>query len=46
MHLKRNLKYTEKAGVVASRLLHCYHYVRKYYSEHYIKDIQAYSLEN
>ena len=37
--LKRKLKYTEKAGVVASWLLHHNQYVSQYCSECYNRDM-------
>ena len=43
VHLKRKLKDTEKAGVVASCLLHCSRYVRYYSSECYNRDIQMHN---
>ena len=46
VHLKRTLKYIEKAGIVARWLLHRNQYMRQYYSEHYIRDIQVQNLEN
>ena len=49
LHMKRRLKYTEKAGVVASRLLQYIiinNYVKQYYSEYYNRDIQMLNLEN
>ena len=45
VHLKTKLKYTEKAGVVTSCLLYYNLYVRKYYSEHYNRDVQVHNLE-
>ena len=41
VHLKRKLKYTAKAGVLASWLLHCVWYVRQYFSECYNRDVQV-----
>ena len=46
VHLKRTLKYIEKASIVARRLLHHNQYMRQYYSEHYIKDIQVHYPED
>ena len=42
VHLKRKqrkLKYTEKAGAAASRLLNRNQYVKQYYSECYNRDV-------
>ena len=39
------LKYTKKAGVVASWLLHCYQYVMQHYSERYDRVIQVQNFE-
>ena len=41
VQLKRELKYTEKAEVTASWLLHRDRYMREYYSEHYNRVFQA-----
>ena len=49
VHLKRRLKYTEKAGVVASWLLQYIiinNYVKQYYSEYYNRDVQMLNLKN
>ena len=45
VHLKRKLKYTEIAGVVAGWLLHHDQYMREYYSECYNRDVQVHNLE-
>ena len=45
IHLKRKLKYTEKAGLVASWLLDYNQYIRQYYSECYNRDIYMYNLK-
>ena len=49
VHLKRRLKYTEKAGVVASwplQYIIINNYVKQYYSEYYNRDVQMLNLEN
>ena len=49
VHLKSKLKYTEKAGLVASWLLQYIiinNYVKQYYSEYYNRDVQMLNLEN
>ena len=49
VHLKRRLKYTEKAEVIASRLLQYIiinNYVKQYYSEYYNRDVQMLNLKN
>ena len=39
------LKYTGKAEVVASWLLHCNKYVRQFYSERYNRHVQVHNVE-
>ena len=47
VHLKRRLKYdNKKDGVVVSQLLHLNQYLRQYYIEHYIRDVQVHNLKN
>ena len=46
VQLKRKLKYTENAGVVASWLLHHDQYMRQYYSECYNRDMHMHNLED
>ena len=45
VHLKRTLRYIEKASIVARWLLHRNQYMRQYYGDHYIRDIQVHNLE-
>ena len=40
------MQYTEKAGVLASWLLHCDGYAKPYYSERYNRDGQVHNLKN
>ena len=44
VHLKRKLRCTEKAGVLASWLLHHGQYVRQYYSECCNRDVQMHII--
>ena len=46
VHLKRTLKCIEKAGIAARQLLYRNQYMRQYYSDHYIRDIQVHNPED
>ena len=42
-HVKKDIKYTEKAGVIA---IHHDRYMKQYYSERYNRHIHVNNLEN